>query len=148
MYGKAFENMYRGSMVGAGVAVFAVWGYVITNTRNSRVELNPKLLGMVLGGSEAEIQGAIEYLCAPDPDSTNKDKGGRRLIRESQFQYFVVSWAQYQAIKSEEGRREYNRLAQQRHRAKKKQTPDNVPTFAEQAADRTAREEGWAGEPE
>jgi hypothetical protein len=29
MYGKIFESLYRGSMVGKGSPMFAVWGYVI-----------------------------------------------------------------------------------------------------------------------
>ena len=119
MYGKHFESMYDGSMYGAGIAVFAVWGYVIAHTRRSRVELNPRKLSDTLGGTQEEIVAAIEFLMAPDPNSRHKEREGRRLIKEGEFQYFVPAWEDYQTIRNEDGRREYNRLAQQRSRQKK-----------------------------
>ena len=125
MYGKHFASTYTGSMVGAGLNVFAVWGYVIANAVNGRVELNPKLLAMVLGGSEDEIDAAITYLTNPDPGSRTKDNEGRRLIREGHFQYLVPTHAAYRAILNEEERREYNRRKQAEHRAKEA-VKDNV----------------------
>lgn len=120
MYGKHFESMYTGSMVGSGVTVFAVWGYVIAKARDSHVELNPKLLAMVLGGNELDIERAIQYLCSPDEHSRSSEEDGRRLIREGQFMYKVVNHSKYRAIQSEEGLREYNRIKQQESRKKRK----------------------------
>ncbi len=120
MYGKHFESMYKGSMYGAGIAVFAVWGYVIAKARNSRVELNPKELANVLGATQEEIESALGVLTSPDPDSRHKEHEGRRLLREGQFQYFIPSWTIYQQIRNEEERREYNRLKQAEGRAKKR----------------------------
>lgn len=110
--------MYEGSMFGAGPTVFAVWGYVIAKTVKSRVELNPKFLAAVLGASSDEVEKTIEKLCRPDPESRNKEHGGRRLVQEGQFQYFVPSHEYYRQIMDEEARREYNRLKQQEHRTK------------------------------
>lgn len=120
MYGKWFRSMYEGSMYGAGVSVFAVWGYVIANTIDSRIELNPKKLADTLGGEVNEVHEAIEFLTKPDPDSRNKAHDGRRLVREGEFQYFVPSWEEYQRIKNEEDRREYNRMKQAEWREKQK----------------------------
>lgn len=119
MYGKHFESMYEGSMYGAGVAVFAVWGYVIAHTRSSRVELNPKKLSDTLGGKVSEIESAIKFLLSPDPNSRHKEHQGRRLIKEGEFQYFLPSWESYQAIRNADDRREYNRRKQAEYRAKK-----------------------------
>jgi hypothetical protein len=121
MYGKHFESMYEGSMVGAGVTVFAVWGYVIAKMQPDRVvgfqvSLNPKLLASVLGGDEKEIQKAIAYLCAPDPLSRNKAEEGRRLVRLGQFDYQVVSGKLYSDIRDEEAKRAYNRERQAKRR--------------------------------
>ena len=118
MYGKHFESMYEGSMYGAGIAVFAVWGYVIAKMRSGTVELNPRKLADTLGGSVDEIAAAIEFLKRPDPESRWKTHEGRRLIKEGEFQYFVPSWEKYQRIKNEENRREYNREKQRDRRAK------------------------------
>jgi hypothetical protein len=120
MYGKHFESMYEGSMYGAGLSVFAVWGYVIAHVRKSKVELNPKKLSDTLGGSVEEIEEAINTLMSPDPDSRHKEHDGRRLIREGQFQYFVPSWESYQGIRNADDRREYNRLKQQEYRKRRK----------------------------
>lgn len=122
MYGKIFESMYRGSMVGAGSPVFAVWGYVIANMRadkevGAQVDLNPVYLGMVLGESPEVVVEVIEKLCGPDPRSTSKEEEGRRLIRMGEFSYRVVNGAKYMAIRNEEERREYNRLAKRRQRS-------------------------------
>lgn len=112
-------------MVGAGAVVFAVMGYVIANMVPDRevgtqVEINPKLLAFILGESEKEVQGAIDYLCSPDPNSRSKVEGGRRLVKLGQFDYQVVNGAKYRAIRDEEKRREQNRVAQRIHRGKLK----------------------------
>lgn len=111
--------MYEGSMFGAGPHAFAVMGYIIAKTRAARVELNPKLLAAIIGSPESEIIKAIEYLCAPDPNSRSQDHEGRRLIREGQFQYFVTGWERYRAMRNEDARREQNRRAQAKHRLKR-----------------------------
>lgn len=103
-------------MYGAGVAVFAVWGYVIAHTQKSRVELNPKKLSDTLGGTLEEITAAISYLEEPDPDSRFKEHEGKRLIKEGQFQYFVPSHEHYRLMRNAEERRDYNRRKQSEYR--------------------------------
>jgi hypothetical protein len=120
MFGKAYESMYSGSMVGSGLNVFAVWNYIIANTHFSVIELNPRLLQAILGGELREVEKAIEFLCAPDPQSRSKLEEGRRLIREGQFQYRVVNWAEYQAVRTANDLREYNRRKQAEYRARKR----------------------------
>lgn len=120
MYGKAFESMYSGSMVGAGLNVFAVWNYAITKAKTGIVELNPKLLSAILGGPLKDVEAAIQFLSKPDPDSRSKAEDGRRLVKEGQFQYRVVNWSVYQGIKNAEDLREYNRVRQAEYRKKKR----------------------------
>lgn len=123
MFGKIFESLYEKSMVGAGAVAFAVWGYVIAKQRpdkkvGAQVTLNPTILAGTIGEPVEKILKAIEFLCSPDPKSTNPDHEGRRLIKLNEFEYQVVSGAIYIQIRNEEERREYNRTAQQKHRAK------------------------------
>lgn len=125
MYGRIFEQLYTGSMIGAGCPVFAVWGYVIANMREdtevgAQVELNPQLLGYILGAKEAEVQKAIDYLCAPDPRSRTKELEGRRLVQQGQFAYQVVNGAKYLAIRNAEQKRASDRLRKQKERKLKK----------------------------
>ena len=118
MYGKSYESMYEGSLVGAGMNVFAVWNYIITKSRAGCVEINPKLLAFTLGGKEEEVESALKFLQRPDPISRSKAEDGRRIIKEGQFQYRVVNWEFYQRIKNEDDRREYNRRKQAEYRAR------------------------------
>ena len=118
MYGKHFASTYMGSMVGSGVYVFAVWGYVIANTIKGRVELNSTLLATILGCKKEQIIKAIEHLCSPDPKSRNKDNDGIRLIKEGEYQYFVTGYEKYHNILNEDERREYNKIKQQEYRKK------------------------------
>jgi hypothetical protein len=119
MYGKHFESMYSGSMVGSGPAVFAVWGYIIAHAKKGYVEINPIVLATIIGCSIDEISSAINHLCSPDPHSRTKDHEGKRLIKTDEFAYFVPSHEKYNSIRSEDERREYNRIKKQEERAKK-----------------------------
>lgn len=128
MYGKHFSSLYTGSMVGAGAVNFAVFGYVIANHRPDRqlgatVELNPKLLAMILGEPETTISEAIKFLCQPDPKSRSKGHEGRRLIQLGEYEYQVVNGAKYRQIRDEDARREQTRLAMRRLRAKSRPLP-------------------------
>lgn len=114
--------MYKGSLYGSGVLSFAVWGYVIgTTDKDGVVELNPHEIANILGDTTAEdIERVIEGFCEPDPRSRSKDHEGRRLIRQGEYDYLVVNHAYYRGIRSEEERREYNRIKQQESRDRKK----------------------------
>jgi hypothetical protein len=128
MYGKIYESMFTGSLIGSGACVFAVMSYVIANHKSDRelgayVEINPVLLGHIFGEKTEVVEAAIKKLCAPDPDTTTPGNEGRRLVRVSQYGYQVVNGAKYRAIRDEEERRTQNREAQRRYRAKKKGLP-------------------------
>lgn len=130
MYGKIFETMYSGSMVGKGSPMFAVWGYVIANMKPERVaegrafgahvELNAKLLAFILGEKEEVVRGVIKRLCSPDPESRSKEEQGRRLIQLGEFDYRVVNGEHYRKLRTAEERREYQRQKQAEYRAKRK----------------------------
>ncbi len=95
-YAKVFSSMYTGSMYGAGMHVFAVWGWVLAHKdENGCVEINAQLVANELGGDAQQVEEAITYLCAPDPNSRSKGHEGRRLMKESQFGYRVVNHHRY-----------------------------------------------------
>ena len=135
MWAKHFKSMYEGSMYGAGLAVFAVWGYTIANARKGVVELNPKRVADTLGGSVEDVTAAIEYLTQPDPHSRHKACEGRRLVKEGEFQYVLPSWTAYQAILNEDARREYQRVKQAEYRAQKKGNVSQKYLGAEERSD-------------
>src|SRR3990167_8550414 len=126
MYGKLFASTFTGSLCGSGPTVFAVWSYVIAHAVDSTVELNPRLLSGILGTDVKSVADAIDFLGRPDPESRNSDHAGRRLIRDGQYQYRVVSHAIYRAMKSNEVRRAYNRDKQRESRERRQLSIRNV----------------------
>lgn len=142
MYGKHFASMYEGSMRGRGSCFFAVWGYVISHMvpdRNvgTQVELNPDIVAFLIGEGVDNIKTAIDQMCQPDAKSRTKEEDGRKLIRLGEYSYKVVNGAKYRAIRDEEKRREQNRVAQQKFRAKRGQptTGESIALKAELAGD-------------
>lgn len=120
MYGKHFAQTYTGSMFGAGPVVFAAWGYVIANTRrDGTVELNAALLAATLGTDVSSVEQALSYLTAPDPRSRSKEHDGRRLIPLGEYLYRVPSYQRFNAMRSDEERRAYNRTKQRESRTRR-----------------------------
>jgi hypothetical protein len=121
MYGKVFASMFTGSMMGVGSHVYSVMTYAIVNAdADGFVELNARLLSVLIGDPQDRIEEAIAYLCQPDPDSRTPDQEGRRLLKKGQFLYQLVNYAYYREIRNREDRREQNREAKRRERQKAK----------------------------
>jgi hypothetical protein len=118
--------------------------YVISNMRPDRdvgfeVDLNVKDLANRIGESEETIQGAIDFLCAPDPLTTTPGEDGRRLVKVGTFAYRVVNGVHYAEIRNEEDRREKNRVRQAEHRKRKKLAKWRAP-MAKKAGERETME--------
>lgn len=128
MYGKHFEKMYTGSLLGAGAEVFALMGYVISHQKppDFTVEVNPKLVCVMLGEPESEIQAALEFLCKPDPRSRSDKEEGRRLVKVGQFLYHVVNGQSYHGLKSQEELRAYWR---EKKRQKNRTEPEQEEKY-------------------
>ena len=95
-FAKVFRSMYSGSMYGAGMSVFAVWGWILAHKdEHGRVEINADVIAHELGGSTQEVDEAVTYLSAPDERSRSRDEEGRRIIHEKAFTYRVVNHTTY-----------------------------------------------------
>ena len=84
---------------------------------------------------------AIAAFLAPDPDSRTKDHEGRR-IEEIDGGWRLLNHAKYRELRSEDDRREQNRLAQARHRARQK--PAAGVSTRQQSKPRSAQAEAEA----
>jgi uncharacterized phage protein (TIGR02220 family) len=121
MYGKLFERMYTGSMMGCGAMMFAVWPYVIAHMKPNRdrsiftVELNTQLMALLIGESEEDIAKIIAQFCEPDLKSRTPDKEGRKLVKLGTYLYEVVNGSVYDEIRREAELRESNRRRQERY---------------------------------
>src|SRR6267142_5510142 len=124
MFGKIFDSLFEGSMVGSGSPTFAVWSYVIAKMQpdkevGAQVELNPKLLAFILGEKEDVVEKVIQKMCSPDAKSRTPDEQGKRLIRLGQFSYRVVNGVKYLGIRDLESKRAADRDRKAKSREKK-----------------------------
>ena len=119
MYGRIFECLFTGSMVGAGVHVFAVWAYALAHVREGMVEINPRLVAAILGTTTNRVQKALEYLQQPDPDSRFTEHNGQRLIHQGAHAYLMPAHEHYQKLATEKDRREYMRNYMREYRNEK-----------------------------
>lgn len=132
-WGPHHSDMYVKSMYGAGMHVFAVWGYCIANGYPSgRITLNPELLAHTLGGTVKQVSAAIEYLSSPDPRTSSPAAEGRRLVPDPERgpdAWIIVNFDKYRPERNNpDKRRTQTRDAMRRHRARKAQqqtAPDN-----------------------
>jgi len=110
MYGKIYEQTFTGSMCGKGSTVFAVWSYVIANTKADHlVEVNPKLVATAIGCPEKEVVAALKLFLSPDKESRSQEHKGRRLLRKGQFLYYVTGHGRFRNCKDDDQRRDYMR---------------------------------------
>ena len=148
-YGKLFESLYTGSMVGAGPEVFAVWAYCIANSKPPGVvEINPVLLGAAIGMKPEEVEAVLEKLCEPDPKSRSKEDEGRRLVREGEFLFRMPTWPKYNELRNEAARREANRRHQADYRARQKAKANKGNVSAEPLTRKDASAESAHGDVE
>jgi hypothetical protein len=152
-YGKLYDRLYSGSMVGKGCVLFALMPYVISKQYPASrehdapmlVELNANLLALIFGATEEEVVRAIEFLCSPDPKSRSKAEEGKRLVREGEYLYRVVNGRYYRELADEERLAENARKYTKKWRARQMLKARHVPGAGEReyiaAFDRGASEE-------
>lgn len=92
--------------------------------------------------SREECDEALAVFLAPDPDSRTKDAEGRRIM-EVPGGWVVLNHAAYREARSDEARREQNRLAQQRFRERH----GNKPKSKQGKPKQKAEAEAEAGQP-
>jgi hypothetical protein len=126
MYAKLFASIYQGTLRGNTHGLVVFTNMLAHADPAGWVDIHPKAIAEEVGLTIDEVRAAIDVLEAPDIDSRSPEEGGRRLIRLDEHRVWgwrIVNHAKYRAIRSEEDRREQNRLAQERFRNKSK--PDS-----------------------
>lgn len=109
--------------MGAGSHVISVLAYAIANARppEGDVELNPKLLAILIGEEEERISQAMEYLSAPDEQSRSRAEEGRRIVPIGGFTYRLVNWLEHRFGREAGDRKEYFAQKQREYRERKKE---------------------------
>jgi len=123
MYAKLFASIYQGTLRGNTNCLVVFTNMLAHADSAGWVDMHPRAIAEEVGLSIEQVQSAIDELEAPDEQSRSPEESGRRIVRLDEHRAWgwrVVNHAKYRAIRSEEDRREQNRLAQERFREKRK----------------------------
>ena len=141
MYGKLFASLYQGTLRGRSDEILVFTNLVAHADSRGFVDKHWLAIAQETGLSIEQVKAAIEVLEAPDPDSRSPEENGRRLVRMDEHRAWgwrIVNHAKYRAIRSEEDRREQNRLAQERFRDKSNKSKPRKPRSAKAEAEAEA----------
>lgn len=151
MFAKVFSSLYQGTLRGNAHAILVFTNLLAHADKNGEVDIHPRAIADEVGLPEPQVREALLYLEAVDPESRTPTEDGRRIVRMDAHRAWgwrIVNYAKYRAIRSEEDRREQNRLAQDRFRKKNKPASadgsQSKPKKAQAEADAEEEAEGEA----
>lgn len=139
MYCKLFASLYQGTLRGKSHEILVFTNLLAHCDALGQVDKHFRAIAEETGLTIDEVKAAIDVLEAPDPESRSPDMDGARIIRVDAHRawgWLVVNYEKYRSIRNEDDRREQNRLAQERWRAKNKpkrnQSKQNKPRSAQE----------------
>ena len=126
-YGKIYDSIINSSIMDEGPLVTAVWSLIIANkNRHGVTSLTPRALAkawrMDTDEGRAQIEKAWDVLSSPDPNSSNKDQEGRRIIPLEDGRWAVVSHWKYQERDTVADRHEKDADKASRYRYRQKKS--------------------------
>ena len=122
MYAKLFASIYQGTLRGNTHGLVVFTNMLAHADAAGWVDMHPRAIAEEVGLTLDQVVDAISELEAPDVESRSPEEEGRRIVRLDEHRAWgwrIVNHAKYRSIRSEEDRREQNRLAQQRFRDKR-----------------------------
>lgn len=123
MYGKLFASLYQGTLRGKSHEILVFTNLLAHADSTGIVDKHFRAIAEETGITVDQVKTALIKLESPDSESRSPEEEGRRIIRcdaHRAWGWQIVNHAKYRAIRSEEDRREQNRLAQERFRNKSK----------------------------
>ena len=123
MYAKLFTSIYQGTLRGNSHGLLVFTNLLAHADSAGTADIHPRAIAEEVGLSVEQVRAALLVLEAPDEESRSHEEEGRRITRVDSHRAWgwrIVNYLKYRAIRSEEDRREQNRLAQERFRNKSK----------------------------
>ena len=123
MYAKLFSSIFQGTLRGNSHGLLVFTNLLAHADKAGIVDIHPRVIAEEVGLTVEQVRVALDELEAPDPDSRTPDEEGRRIAQvdgHRTWGWRIVNHAKYRAIRSEDDRREQNRLAQAVWREKQK----------------------------
>lgn len=140
MYVKLFSSLYQGTLRGKSDEILVFTNLLAHADQHGIVDKHWKAISEETGLPRERVEAAIVNLESPDTESRSPEMDGRRITRLDEHRAWgwqVVNYGKYRAIRSEEDRREQNRLAQEKWRSK--QNKPRKPESAQAEADTEER---------
>lgn len=131
MYGKLFAQMYDGTLATRGPwqAMVTFQQLIILADKQGIVDMTHEAIARRTTIPLDIINIGIAALEQEDADSRTPTENGKRIVRLSDARAWgwqIVNYAHYRVIRSQEERKEYMRIYQQKRRASCKPDVNNV----------------------
>ena len=142
MYVKLFASLYQGTLRGRSDEILVFTNLLAYADRHGIVDKHPRAIADETGLSIEKVSAAIQTLESPDSESRSPEEEGRRIMRLDDHRAWgwqVTNYEKYRAIRTEDERREQNRLAQEVWR--NKQNKQNKPASADDNQDKPMQRE-------
>jgi len=123
MFVKLFASMYEGTLRGKSDELLVFTNLLAHADQFGVIDRHWKAIADETGLPIDRVQAAIKSLSEPDKESRSAEMDGRRIYcldGHREWGWKIVNYGKYRAIRSEEDRKEQNRLAQERWRNKQK----------------------------
>ena len=138
MYCKLFASLYQGTLRGRSHEILVFTNLLANADAEGHVDKHFNAIAQEVGLTREEVEQAIKNLESPDNESRSPECAGARIVKMDDHRAWgwrVVNYVKYRSIRSEEDRREQNRLAQERWRNKNKpRKPQSAQAEAEAEA--------------
>ena len=141
MYGKLFEQMYKGSMIAAGwEALIVMQQLVILADRHGEVEMTPQAISNTTTIPLDIVAKGLQVLMEPDPMSRSKAEEGRRIVLldpDRPWGWSLVNYQYYVELASKEDKRrkDAERLAEKRNENNNSQDVAKCRSMSQSVAD-------------
>ena len=150
MYVKLFASLYQGTLRGCSDEILVFTNLLAHADQHGIVDKHWRAIAEETGLSRERVEASIVVLETPDPESRSPENEGRRIIKMDEHRAWgwqIVNYGKYRAIRSEDDRREQNRIAQDKFRNKNKPiSKQSKPPSAQAEAEAEGEAEGEAKE--
>ena len=133
MYAKLFTSIYQGTLRGNSHGLLVFTNLLAHADKEGVSDIHPRAIAEEVGLSVQQVQAALDELEAPDSESRSPENEGRRIVRVDEHRawgWVVVNYLKYRAIRSEDDRREQNRISQANWRARNADSKQSKPPSA------------------
>lgn len=128
MYCKLFPSLWQGSLRGRSTDILVFVNLLSHADPQGIVNIDFQTVSDEVGVPVRKVKEACVNLETADPDSRSTAANGARIQRLSEQRLWgwrIVNYLAYRALRTEEDRREQNRVSQQNSRKRRIPTPDS-----------------------